>query len=100
MPHSYGASLADVGRRGPSNFDAANDSDAKRNTRMIIVRMGRYSLTPFSHPSGRKIPHGNGTPPFQAQAIRTVHAMSLPAFRTHTRDSLWCVRARSGRIAK
>jgi hypothetical protein len=30
-----------VGRRGPRSLDAMNDSDAKSNTRMINVRIGK-----------------------------------------------------------
>jgi hypothetical protein len=41
MPHSYGASLAEVGRWGASIFEAANDMLAKTIPSTIIKKIGR-----------------------------------------------------------
>jgi hypothetical protein len=34
--------LAEVGRRGPNNLEATKDNPAKRMTKMIIAKIGRY----------------------------------------------------------
>src|SRR5215218_8591500 len=50
MPHSYGASFADVGLRGPRSFDARNENEANNTTRTIMVRIGSQSRTPRDTP--------------------------------------------------
>src|SRR5262249_20619316 len=59
MPDSYGASLADVGRRGPRMLDARNETSAKSTTSTTIVRIGRYALIPaggYPKPVRRRLP--------------------------------------------
>src|SRR5688572_1333664 len=75
MPHSYGASFAEVGRLGPSSFDAANEPPANSTTSTIIARIGRYCATGASSSLGRL----RSAPPAVRPGLRFVSSRSLRA---------------------